>query len=178
MIVPINLQQWINQHRAALKPPVGNKVIFPERDFIVMVVGGPNNRNDYHVDPREELFYQLEGDIILNLMEDGQPRAVQICEGDMLLLPPGVPHMPVRPANTLGLVVEHQRQISELDGFQWYCEYCHYLLYEDFFHLTDIETECQAAFERFQKQAKHYSHCPHCQQYNELVRQQEEKADV
>src|SRR5262245_15162489 len=101
---PINFKQWINDHRHLLKPPVGNKMVYEDADFIVMVVGGPNARKDYHYDEGEEFFYQLEGDITVKIVEDGTPRDVKIREGEIFLLPPKVPHSPQRPANTIGLV--------------------------------------------------------------------------
>ena len=163
MLLPINLQQWIDDHRAQLKPPVGNKVIYPERDFIVMVVSGPNSRDDYHVDPREEFFYQLEGDMTLKVMESDGPRSILIKQGEILLLPPKVPHTPLRPADTIGLVIEHKRLPDQLDGFQWFCDHCHHLVYEDFFHLTNIEKQCKEAMERFQARSEDL-YCPGCQQ--------------
>jgi len=58
-----NFKRWIDEHRHLLKPPVGNKLVFTDSEFIIMVVGGPNARRDFHVDPGEEFFYQLEGGI-------------------------------------------------------------------------------------------------------------------
>jgi 3-hydroxyanthranilate 3,4-dioxygenase len=144
-----NLRRWIDANRAELKPPVGNKRIFRDGDFVIMVVGGPNSRKDYHVDPGEEFFYQLEGDIVLKTIQDGRPVDVNIREGEILLLPPLVPHSPRRPPNTIGLVVERQRRPGEIEGLQWYCEHCGHLLYEEFFELTDIESQFQPVFERF-----------------------------
>ncbi|MFZ0501049.1 MAG: 3-hydroxyanthranilate 3,4-dioxygenase [Steroidobacteraceae bacterium] len=144
-----NLHAWIDQHRHVLKPPVGNKRVFEDGDFIIMVIGGPNSRQDYHVDPGQEFFYQLEGDIVLKTMQDGRPVDVPIRQGEVLLLPPDVPHSPRRPANTVGLVVERRRRAGERDGFQWYCERCGNLLHEDFIALTDIEKQLPPVFERF-----------------------------
>jgi 3-hydroxyanthranilate 3,4-dioxygenase len=144
-----NFRRWIDENRAVLKPPVGNKRVFQDGDFVIMVVGGPNARKDYHVDPGEELFYQLEGDIVLKTMQDGRPVDVPIREGEILLLPSLVPHSPQRGANTVGLVVERRRLPGELDGFQWYCEHCGNLLYEELFELTDIEKQFPPLFERF-----------------------------
>lgn len=54
---PINLNKWIDENRHLLKPPVGNKVVYElSEDFIVMVVGGPNSRKDYHFEEGEELL--------------------------------------------------------------------------------------------------------------------------
>jgi 3-hydroxyanthranilate 3,4-dioxygenase len=144
-----NFRRWIDEHRSVLKPPVGNKRVFRDSEFIIMVVGGPNARKDYHVDPAEEFFYQLEGDIVLGTVQDGRVVDVPIREGDIFLLPPRVPHSPRRPANTVGLVIERERRPGELDGFQWYCERCDNLLHEEFFALTDIETQLKPAFDRF-----------------------------
>ncbi len=145
----INFQQWIEQHRQLLKPPVGNKRVFEDGDFIIMVVGGPNSRSDYHVDPGQELFYQIEGDMLLKTRQDGRLIDVPIRQGEMLLLPALVPHSPQRPADTVGLVIERRRRSGERDGFQWYCERCATLLHEEFIELTDIEKQLPPVFERF-----------------------------
>lgn len=149
MLPPINFAQWIEDNRALLKPPVGNKVIWKDEDFICMVVGGPNRRTDYHYDEGPEFFYQLEGDMILKVMEDGEPRDITIREGEIFLLPPRVPHSPQRLPNTVGLVIERKRLAYEKDGLLWFCENCSTLLYEEYFQLEDIETQFGSVFERF-----------------------------
>lgn len=145
----INFLQWIERHRQQLKPPVGNKRVFEDGDFIIMVVGGPNSRRDYHVDPGQELFFQIEGDIVLKTRRDGRLVEVPIRQGEMLLLPALVPHSPQRPAHTVGLVIERRRRGGERDGFQWYCERCGALVHEQFIELTDIEKQLPPVFERF-----------------------------
>ena len=149
VVQAFNLQRWIDGHRHLLQPPVGNKRVFRDGDFIIMVVGGPNARQDYHVDPGQEFFYQLEGDMLLKTMQDGRAVDVPIREGEVLLIPSRLPHSPQRRANTVGLVIERQRRPGERDGFQWYCEACGNLLYEEFFELTDIEKQFPPVFERF-----------------------------
>lgn len=144
-----NLQRWIDDNRHFLKPPVGNKCLFGDGDFIVMIVGGPNARKDYHVDPGDEFFYQLEGDMVLKTMQGGRPVDLPIRQGEILMLPAHVPHSPQRPGNTVGLVVERRRRPGERDGFQWFCENCNHLLYEETFELTSIETQFPPIFERF-----------------------------
>ena len=146
-----NLREWVDEHRHLLKPPIGNDQLWKEEnpEFIVMIVGGPNARKDYHVDAGEELFYQLEGDITVKIIEDGVPRDVHIKEGDVFLLPPFVPHSPQRPAGTIGMVVERRRHDGELDGFQWYCENCGQKLYEAFITMTDITTQLKPVMDAF-----------------------------
>jgi 3-hydroxyanthranilate 3,4-dioxygenase len=145
----INFRRWIDENRHLLKPPVGNKVVYRDTEFIIMVVGGPNSRKDYHVDPAEEFFYQLEGEMVLRVVENGHQRDIPIHAGDILLLPPNVPHSPQRMLNSVGLVIERQRRPGELDGLQWYCEHCNHLLYEERFALTSIETQFPPVFARF-----------------------------
>ena len=149
MDAPFNFQAWIEEHRHLLKPPVGNKVIWRDGAFICMVVGGPNQRTDFHVEDGPEFFYQVEGAMVLRVVEDGQIRDITIAEGEIFLLPPRVPHSPQRFENTVGLVIERQRNPGERDGLQWYCEQCGKLLYEEFFVLEDIETQFAPVFERF-----------------------------
>lgn len=144
-----NFRRWIDEHRHFLKPPVGNRRVFRDSELIIQVVGGPNSRKDYHLDPGEEFFYQLEGDMLLKTMQDGRPVDVPIREGEILLLPPRVPHSPQRFAETVGLVIERDRRPGEEDALQWYCERCHNLLYEERFALTDIETQFPPVFARF-----------------------------
>ena len=132
-----------------MKPPVGNQCVYDDDDFIVMVVGGPNSRKDYHWDEGEELFYQIEGDIKVQIQEDGQAVEVPIREGEMFLLPPRVPHNPVRGEKTVGLVIERKRRPEEKDGLLWFCEICNSKLYEEYFELEDITTQFQGVFERF-----------------------------
>ena len=139
---PFSFQQWIEDHRPVLKPPVGNKVVYTDNDdFIVMVVGGPNARKDYHYDEGEEFFYQIEGDMVLRVVEDGRQKDIPIKEGEIFLLPPKVPHSPQRSAGSIGLVIERYRKKDELDGCMWFCENCDNKLHETFFELTDIETQ-------------------------------------
>lgn len=146
---PINLSAWIEAHRDQLRPPVGNAQIFEERGFIVMAVAGPNSRKDFHVDEGPELFFQIEGDIVLEVVEGGERKAIPIREGELFLLPPRVPHSPQRPAGTLGLVVERSRRPEELDAFLWFCDNCGAQLHEVQVPLEDITTQLAPIFERF-----------------------------
>lgn len=145
-----NFRQWIDEHRHLLKPPVGNQQIYMgNSDYIVMVVGGPNARKDYHYNESEELFFQVEGDIVLKLLDDGQFVDIDIKEGEMFLLPPRIPHSPQRKPNTVGLVIERYRREGEKDGFMWYCEQCGNKLFEQYFDLVNIVTQFPPLMEKF-----------------------------
>jgi len=149
MLPPFNFKKWIDENRHLLKPPVGNKELYKDHQFIVMVVGGPNSRTDYHINEGEEFFYQIEGDMNLRILEQGKPKDIPIREGEIFLLHSKVPHSPQRPANTVGLVIEHKRKPGELDGFRWMCPNCNEMLYEEFAHVTNIETQMPPIFDRF-----------------------------
>jgi 3-hydroxyanthranilate 3,4-dioxygenase len=146
---PLNLSQWIEQHRDLLKPPVGNKMVWQDSELLVMVVGGPNQRKDYHIDPGEEFFYQIEGDMVLKVIEDGQPRDIPIRQGEVFLLPALVPHSPQRSANTVGMVIERKRKLGELDHLRWYCESCGQVLKDSSFQLEDLGKQLKPIIEAF-----------------------------
>lgn len=145
-----NFNKWIEDNRHLLKPPVGNQQVFKgNSDFIVMVVGGPNSRKDFHYNEGEEFFYQLEGDINVKIIEEGQIVDVPVREGEIFLLPPKTPHLPQRPANTVGLVMERYRRPGEKDGCLWFCENCGNKLYEEYFELTDIVKQLPVVMDKF-----------------------------
>ena len=145
-----NLNKWIEEHRDKRKPPVGNAQVYTEvANFIVMVVGGPNSRKDYHYNESEELYYQLEGDVMVKIIDDGKAVDIELKQGDMFLLPPKTPHSPQRGPNTVGLVIEKVREGREIDGFMWFCENCNEKLYEEYFELTDIVAQLPPVMERF-----------------------------
>lgn len=147
---PFNLQKWIDENRHLLKPPVGNKQVYQANDdFIVMVVGGPNSRKDYHWEEAEELFYQLEGDITVKIIDNGVQKDIHIREGEMWLLPKCVPHSPQRGPNTIGLVIERYRNPQEKDACMWFCEQCAHKLYEEFFTLEDIVNQLPQVMNKF-----------------------------
>lgn len=149
ILPPINLKKWIDENRHLLKPPVGNQVVYKDTEFIIMVVGGPNCRKDYHFNEGEEFFYQLEGDMNLPIIEDGVFRNIEIKEGEIFMLPPRVAHSPQRKANTVGLVVERMRDQTELDACMWFCEKCHNKLHEASFHLDDIVGQLPNLMQQF-----------------------------
>ena len=157
----LNLKRWIDEHRHLLKPPVGNKQVWEDREFIVMVVGGPNQRTDYHINQGEEFFYQIEGRMTLKVIDDGEPRDIPISAGEIFLLPPGVPHSPQREAGSVGLVIERKREASEKDGFAWFCPKCGEKLYSEELHVTNIVADLPPVFDRFYSKPSHRT-CDRC----------------
>ena len=149
LLPPINFKKWIDENRHLLKPPVGNKVVYENADFMIMVVGGPNSRKDYHVDPVEEFFYQVEGDMILKIMENDNRVDIPIKEGEIFLLPKYIPHSPQRFKDTIGLVIEFRREEGVLDSFQWYCDQCDHLLHEVDIDLENIVTQLPPLFDSY-----------------------------
>ena len=146
---PLNFKKWIDENRHLLKPPVGNKVVYKDTEFIIMVVGGPNARKDYHFNESEEFFYQMEGDIEVGTQQDGKAVDVPINQGEIFLLPPRIPHSPRRGANTIGLVIERTRRTGEKDGLQWYCEKCNNILFEKTVQIELIERDMPPVFEAY-----------------------------
>jgi len=148
---PVNFPNWVSENEHLLKPPVNNKQLFPTGDdFIVQVVGGPNQRTDFHVDPYEEFFYQVKGNMHVNLMTDDGPQTVHIREGQMWVLPGYVPHSPQRPeAGSIGVVIERVREEGTLEKFQWYCLDCGNLVHEVELQVRDIVADLPPVFTAF-----------------------------
>ena len=152
---PFNLQKWIDENRHLLKPPVGNKNLYVESgDYIVMIVAGPNARKDYHYNETEELFYQIEGDIIVKTQQGGKLVEYEIKEGEMFLLPSKIPHSPVRSEGSIGLVIERKRTGDHKDGLMWFSDKANALLYEEYFQLTNVEKDFLPVFKRFYSNEK------------------------
>ena len=150
MRAPLDFPKWLEEHRHLLKPPVGNQQVWQDTDLIVTVVGGPNQRTDYHDDPYEELFWQFKGNAFLRVIENGKRAEVPLREGAMFLLPPHVRHSPQRPeAGSLCLVIERQRPEGVKDGFEWYCPGCDALVHRVEVQLKSIVTDLPPLFERF-----------------------------
>lgn len=159
---PFNLNKWIDENRALLRPPVSNRAIWQDGDFIVQIIGGPNVRTDYHVDPYEELFFQLEGNMTLPVIEDGKRVDVPIKEGEIFMLPPNVPHSPQRPEDgSVGLVVERTRPEGVMDAFEWYCEECDAKVHRREVQLHDIVADLPPVFDEYYGKPA-LRKCPSC----------------
>ncbi|MEJ6710847.1 MAG: 3-hydroxyanthranilate 3,4-dioxygenase [Flavobacteriales bacterium] len=148
---PFNLNKWIEENRDLLKPPVGNKNLYKQAgDFIVMIVGGPNARKDYHYNESEEWFFQVEGSINVRIQEDDKALDIPIKEGEMFLLPAKTPHSPMRSEGSVGLVIEKVRKgTNDKDGLLWFCDNCNHKLHETYFSLTNIEKDFIPRFKEF-----------------------------
>ncbi len=129
-LVPFNLQQWIKENGDSFRPTGGSKTVFKDSQLMIFVSAGPNTRGDFHVTDSPEFFYQLEGGIVIEYIEDGKRLKSRVQEGEVALMPGMVPHSPQRPAGTLGLVIERIRRPDDSDGFHWYCNNCDAKLYE------------------------------------------------
>jgi 3-hydroxyanthranilate 3,4-dioxygenase len=123
-LVPFDLKGWIEENKDSFTPPMGSRVLYKDPQLIMIVVGGPNTRGDFHVTDSPEFFYQIQGDIVIEYFEDGKRLRSEVKEGQVALIPAMVPHSPQRPAGTVGLVIERKRRPDEADGFEWYCNKC------------------------------------------------------
>ncbi|KAI7847530.1 3-hydroxyanthranilic acid dioxygenase [Circinella umbellata] len=156
LLPPINFTKWLAENEDKLQPPVNNHLLFRGDDTIVMVVGGPNKRTDYHINETEEWFYQIKGEIIIKVVDNGVFRDIHVGEGNMFLLPANTPHNPVRFVNTVGIVIERVRLPHHIDTLRWYCENteCREIVYQDSFHCTDLGTQLKPIIELFASDEK------------------------
>ena len=162
---PVNIMKWVKEHRAELRPPVGNKYLYDGEGFFVMVIAGPNARNDFHMTNSEEYFYQVKGDIVVRIQEDGKIRNIPVREGETFFIPGGVPHSPTRPPDTIGVVVELRRPAGETEHQQFYCEQCDRLVYDKEFDCADIVMHFAESMEEFWSTPE-LNKCPNCGHQN------------
>jgi 3-hydroxyanthranilate 3,4-dioxygenase len=160
--VPFNLATWIAHAMSGDMGAVGNKEVFRHADFIFMIVKGPNRRNDFHIDPYDEIFYQLKGTIyVKHRNAAGSAQVSEVHEGEVMIITAGTPHLPIRPPDTIGLVVERPRAPGEQDGIVWYCEACGQVLHHLELDCQDIERHLQQALAAFHANLALRT-CAHC----------------
>lgn len=159
----INFPEWVRENEHLLRPPVNNKQAWaPMGDFIVQVVGGPNQRTDFHLDPYEEWFYQVKGRMHVELMTTDGPQRVDIGEGDMWMLPRNVPHSPQRPEpGSIGIVIERIREEGTPEKFMWFCPRCSAKVHEVELQVRDIVADLPPVFAAFYASEEGRT-CPEC----------------
>lgn len=129
----------IEENKDLLKPPVNNKALWSDSQFLVMLVGGPNARREFHVSPSDEIFYQVKGSCYVEIINDEKKREViEVNEGEMFVLPGNVPHSPHRVADTYGMVIEYKRKEGELEDLVWLCEECDHEVHRATLQVTNI----------------------------------------
>jgi 3-hydroxyanthranilate 3,4-dioxygenase len=150
-----NLKRWVEENRSYFNPPFRtNKLLVSHKDFLVMILRGPNTRLDFHIEPGDEFFYQVEGSMELHLKPEGERRQiVTIEEGDIFVCPGGMPHSPRRFENTWGLVIERKRKTSEREEFAWFCERCDQPVLRRGMDQGDIPRQVCAVYEEFNANA-------------------------
>lgn len=162
IVPPFNFMGWIDEHKHLLKPPVGNKAMMVTDDYIVMIVGGPNSRTDFHFEPYEEWFYQLKGNMHVNLMTEDGPQRIDVREGEVWMLPRNTYHSPQRPEEgSIGLVIERIREDNVLEKFAWFCPECSTKLHEVELKVNDIVVDLPPVFEAFYNSDEGRT-CPNC----------------
>ncbi|AXF56964.1 3-hydroxyanthranilate 3,4-dioxygenase [Salicibibacter kimchii] len=159
-----DIQQLIEDNKHLLKPPVNNMVLWEDSEFIAMLLGGPNKRRDFHIDPSDEFFYQIKGSCFVECINENQEReVVEVKEGEMFMLPADVPHSPHRIADSYGIVLERKRGEGELESFVWFCDKCNHEMHRATVQLTDIGTQVKEAIEKFNadEELKTCDNCGH-----------------
>lgn len=160
---PLNFGRWLDDHRDRLKPPVGNQQIWANSDLICTVVGGPNQRTDFHDDPYEEYFHQFKGNASLLIHDRGRFERIHLREGDVFLLPAHVRHSPQRPeAGSLCTVIERSRPAGVVDAFEWYCANCASLVHRSEVQLLSIVEDLPKAYSAFYDRPDNERTCSHC----------------
>lgn len=166
LAAPINIQKWIEENEHILQPPVNNFCIH-RGGFTVMIVGGPNERTDYHINQTPEYFHQLKGEMCLKVVDDGEFKDIFIKAGESFLLPGNIPHNPVRFAESVGLVVEQDRPKDVNDKVRWYCISCKEIVHEKEFYCYDLGTQVKEAILAFEGD-KNARTCKKCGTLNYL----------
>lgn len=162
---PFNLMDWSAQNKHRLTPPVCNAALFPDGNFIINMVGGPNYRTDYHINPMEEIFYQIKGKAYLNVLDRDKYEVIPLKEGDIFLLPANLPHSPQRPdPNGLCFLVERPRPLDFIDTFLWYCAGCATEIYRVSDHVDDLVANLPEAYKVFYALSDEKRRCPSCGQ--------------
>ena len=146
-----DLKRWVEEHKDEFNPPFKtNRLLVHHRDFLVMILRGPNTRLDFHIEPGDEFFYQIEGSMELHLKPAGERRrVVTIRKGEIFVCPGGLPHSPRRFENTWGLVIERKRRAGEQEQFAWFCEACDELVLSRTMDPENISAQVERVYREF-----------------------------
>ena len=146
-----HLKRWVDENQHLFNPPFKtNRLLVHHKDFLVMVLRGPNTRLDFHIEPGDEFFYQIEGEMELHLKPEGESRqVVKIGQGEIFVCPGGLPHSPRRVENTWGLVIERKRRNDEKEEFAWFCENCDAPALRRVVNQGDIPNQVAAVYQEF-----------------------------
>lgn len=160
---PISFPAWVESNAHRLKPPVGNQQIWANSDLICTVVGGPNQRTDFHDDPFEEFFHQFKGNASVLIADRGKIERIHLREGDVFLMPAHVRHSPQRPEpGSLCTVIERSRPPGEIDAFEWFCAGCGALVTRIEVQLLSIVEDLPLAYRRFYESTDSARTCGQC----------------
>lgn len=160
---PKNLMNWVNDHKDRLSPPVCNAAIFPDGNYIINMVGGGNQRTDFHDNPTEEIFYQLRGTAHLVIWDRGQFERIELKEGDIFLQPPHLIHSPQRPdPQGLCLLIELPRPQGKRDALLWYCAHCATEVWRAEKQLESLVDDLPIVYQQFYAIPEAERVCPNC----------------
>jgi 3-hydroxyanthranilate 3,4-dioxygenase len=151
-----HLKKWVAENHDYFNPPFRtNRLLVHHKDFLVMILRGPNTRLDFHIEPGDEFFYQVEGDMELHLKPEGERRqVVTIREGEIFVSPGGLAHSPRRFENTWGLVIERRRRPGEKEEFAWFCEKCDELVLSRVMDPDNIPAQVSQVYQEFNDNEK------------------------
>ena len=151
LLSTFHLKRWVEENKSYFNPPFRtNRLLVHHKDFLVMILRGPNTRLDFHIEPGDEFFYQVEGDMDLHLKPEGERRQiVTIKEGEIFVCPGGLAHSPRRYENTWGLVIERKRRDEEKEEFAWFCEKCDELVLTRVVDQGNILSQVSAVYGEF-----------------------------
>jgi 3-hydroxyanthranilate 3,4-dioxygenase len=117
-------------------------VLWQEAESLAFVARGRDYRSEFHINPADELMYQVKGTMQLHYRTpDGKEEVAVLDEGAVIFTPAGTPHSPRFPSDAYALIVERKRRPGEIDRFQWFCARCDNLLHEEEFVVADYRDD-------------------------------------
>jgi 3-hydroxyanthranilate 3,4-dioxygenase len=118
------------------------KVLWQESESLAFVARGRDYRSEFHINPSDELMYQIKGTMHLHYRTpDGKEEVALLKEGSVIYTPAGTPHSPRFPSDAFALIVERVRRPGEVDHFQWFCSKCDTLLHQEDFVVEDYRAD-------------------------------------